>query len=167
MSEKHKEYIVNFLIIVAALAIVWNIWSYFRPNNVNGNAPAIGSEFKITEFNPAGAQINALIFLRTGCIYCEQSMPFYRRITQLSNTGKVKVIAFFDHNDLETSEYMKRFQFNDVEINRTDFDSLGIKGTPTFVLLDQSGKVLKGSVGKLNDKGEQEIENYLKSVITQ
>ncbi len=167
MSEKHKEFVVNFLIIVAALAIVWNIWSYFRLNNVNGNAPAIGSEFRTTEFNPAGSQVNALIFLRSGCSFCDKSMPFYRRITQLSTTGKVKVIAFFDHNDLEASEYMKRSQLIDVGISRTDFDSLGIEGTPTFVLLDQSGKVLKSSVGKLNDKGEQEIENYLKSVITQ
>ncbi|HVE56401.1 MAG TPA: redoxin family protein [Pyrinomonadaceae bacterium] len=167
MFKKHKEFIVNFLIVVAALGIVWNIWSYFRPNSVDIPAPAIGSEFKVTEFNPAGSQINVLLFLRTGCTFCDQSMPFYRRITQLSNTGKVKVIAFFAHNDLEATEYMKRSQLIDVEISRTNFDSLGIKGTPTFVLLDQSGKVLKSSVGKLNDKGEQEIENYLKSVITQ
>lgn len=167
MFEKPKEFVVNFLIIVAALTIVWNIWSYFRPNNANGNAPAIGSEFRAAEFNPAGSRVNALIFLRTGCSFCDESMPFYRRITQLSNTGKVKVVAFFEHNDLESSEYMKRSQLTDVGISRANFDSLGIKGTPTLVLLDQGGKVLKSSVGKLDDKGEQEVENYLKSVITQ
>jgi thioredoxin-related protein len=155
------------LIVVAALGIVWNIWSYFRPNVVKGNVPAIGSELKITEYNPAGSQINALIFLRTGCTFCDQSMPFYKRITQLSNTGKVKVTAFFEHSDFEASEYMKRFQLIDVGISRTHFDSLNIKGTPTFVLLDQNGIVLKSSVGKLNDKDEQEIEDYLKSAITQ
>ncbi len=167
MFEKRKEFVINLLIIVAALGIVWNIWSHFRPNNVNGNAPLAGSEFRTIGFDPAGAQVNALVFLRTGCTFCDKSMPFYRRITQLTSPGKVKVVAFFEHNDLEASEYMERSQLIGVGINRVDFDSLGIKGTPTFVLLDQSGKVLKSSIGKLTDKGEQEIENYLKSVMIQ
>ncbi len=167
MFEKPKEFIINLLIILAAIGIVWNIWSHFKPNEVNANTPLIGSEFKISGFDPAGTQVNALVFLRTGCTFCEKSMPFYRRISQLTSTGKVKVVTFFEHDDLEVSEYMERFQLVDVEINREDFNSLGIKGTPTFVLLDQSGKVLKSSIGKLSDKGEQEIENYLNSVINQ
>lgn len=167
MLKKCKEIVVNLLIIVAAMGIVWNIWSHFRPNDVNGKAPLVGAEFRTVGFDPAGAQVNALIFLRTGCTYCDKSMPFYRRITQLASTGKIKVVTFFDHNDPEASEYMERSQLVGVGINRADFDSLDIKGTPTFVLLDQSGIVLKSSIGKLTDKGEQETENYLKSVIFQ
>lgn len=166
MSDKQKDFVVNVLIIAATLAIVWNIWSYFRPATGNGNVPAKGSEFKVAEFDPAGSQINVLIFLRTGCAFCENSMPFYRRIAELSNTANVKVITFFEHSDLEASEYLKRFQLMNVGISWTNFDSLGIKGTPTIILLDGSGKVAKSWVGQLDDASEREIENLLKSALT-
>ncbi len=167
MFEKSKEMVANLLIVVAAIGIVWNIGLYFSRAKVVVNAPIVGSELRIKGFDETGAQVNVLLFLSTGCKFCKESMSFYSRIARLASPRKIKFVALFKHTDDKVSEYLDQFKLVGVEVHRGDFDSLGIKGTPTLVLQDQSGKVIQSSVGKLDGKGEEGIENYLKSVLVQ
>ena len=59
--------------------------------------------------------------------------------------------------DRETQEYTQREKLHLTTLGAVDFDALHVRGTPTVILVDKSGRVLDFWVGKLSTDDQQRI----------
>lgn len=106
-----------------------------------------------------------VLFLKKGCHFCEESMPFYRKLNQLhdSNQFKAALISIFPDEAKATSEYLKANGLSVQGVPNISLPTLGIPGTPALLLVDRNGKVLKSWLGRLSNAQETDVIKTLKS----
>jgi len=100
-----------------------------------------------------------VVALSTTCHYCEESIPFYNRLTEIQHetNSPVAIFAVFPNSEIEVREYVRRAGLNISTTAETNFKALNLVGTPTMILLDSSGVVQNFWVGKLSKDQEQEV----------
>ncbi|MFL6258356.1 MAG: peroxiredoxin family protein [Thermoanaerobaculia bacterium] len=154
------------IIIVCAIAAVVLIRNQFFPKQAAapGNMPQIEKGEKYAQLQqvvPVGANRALVVAVQPGCHYCNDSMPFYKRLIDERNQkgSAVKFVAAVPSDDAKAPESQK-FAAAGTQPDsmvKLDFGAVKVPGTPTLVLVDNSGKVLNVWVGKLDEGGEKEV----------
>lgn len=164
------EFGLNVLLCVVCLLVGANaalsLWDRVSPGSrPPGGAQAVAAGFQAGEPVPALAeysyqQRNATLILavRSSCVFCTGSMPFYRRLVEkLGSTPGVTLVALSAEPVEVTTKYL---QSNGVAIGtvRTSTDSSWkIAGTPTLVLVDGGGVVRDVWIGQLDGDAEADV----------
>jgi hypothetical protein len=125
--------------------------SYF----VGEEVPAIdGVDF-------AAAERTLLVVMKSDCPYCTASSPFYRRILeeQTSRQARERVRIVFVAADSD-NQFDKYLAANDLPADspiRVPFSHLRIRGTPTLLLVNRSGRVESIWEGQVSASTEDEV----------
>lgn len=93
-----------------------------------------------------------LLALRNGCHFCEESAPFYKKLEDLKKAGNLKdirIVAIFPDDQRVAQRMMQKEGLALDIIPAVNFQALKIEGTPTAILADQDGRVVKSWIGKL------------------
>jgi hypothetical protein len=100
-----------------------------------------------------------LLAISSSCHFCTDSAPFYRRLTQ--NRGGTRIVAVLPQSTQEGQEYLKRLGVSIGEVRQLGLDRVGVRGTPTLLLVDEAGVVTKSWVGQLSPDQEKEVLSRL------
>lgn len=102
-----------------------------------------------------------LIFVRSSCHFCSQSMPLYRQLAMVGQTTHKFRTVFVDDEDLlKAQAYLANMGVSADQIASARFpDEIG--GTPTVLLVDRQATVKGRWVGLQNFNGEQAIASRL------
>lgn len=94
--------------------------------------------------------------LQTTCHFCSESAPFLRRVVKAAQ-GRAVVVAVLPQ-PLEVSKlYLDGLGVAIGNIKQATLSSIGVAGTPTIMLVDGSGIVRGGWVGKVAPDRETEV----------
>lgn len=154
------------IIVVAALLIVVVVKKYLLPTKP-GNPPtaseiALGTKLSITGVDWAGNGRTLVLALQKDCRFCTESALFYHRlVAQTAGRSGVKTIAVFPANLEESKQYLKGLKVEVAEVRESPFANLGVKGTPTLILVDGEGVVRATWGGKLSSEREAEVLKQL------
>ena len=160
--------IANIAIIVvcaiAAVVLVRNQFFPPAPGRMPGGPPQVekGERFdQLKAVVPAGSDRALVVAVSPTCHFCNDSMPFYKKLIDQRNqkNSGVKVIAAVPSEQAKAEESQK-FASAGAQPDgmvHMDFSSIKVPGTPTLLLVDNSGKVLDVWVGKQDEKGEKDI----------
>jgi hypothetical protein len=166
-TKSTLDTVANIAIIVvcaiAAFILIRN--NFFKPNQAGGPRPpeiAAGEKYAaLGQMVPAGADRALVVAVSPTCHFCEESMPFYKRLVDERNQkgSKVKVIAAVPRKEAQAEEQQKMAAagVNPDGVVVLDFDSVKLRGTPTILLVDTAGEVHEVWVGKQPVSGENEI----------
>lgn len=113
----------------------------------------------------ASAEKTLIIALSPDCRFCTESMPFYRQLIDSRSAGgsDFRVVAVVGDRDRMWPE-QRILQAAGVEVDTmvsADFQSIGIVGTPTLVLVDRRGEALDVWQGKLDEKRQARVRRAL------
>ena len=156
MVKPRLETIANLVIIVAGLAVST---AYVRPllttpptkaNTVQTYAP--GDRIRQNDkLSFSGSTF--LLFSKSGCKFCDASMPLYKEL--ISRGARLIAIA---GEDVETNRsYLAQHGVKPETIVNLKDSGLRFEATPSLVLVNSDGRVLKTWWGKQDDKMEREI----------
>lgn len=102
-----------------------------------------------------------LLAVAPDCGYCQRSMPFYRRIVDERDALELpsRIVAIVG---AESHVEQERLAFSDEGIQidailSTDFQEMGILGTPVLLAVDFNGEVQGAWMGHLEPDQEQEV----------
>jgi thioredoxin-related protein len=157
------------LIICCVLFAGFLIRNYLLTSNrqnTNTNPQAnsfVGKRLPINFIDWSKNQQTLMLVLQKNCRFCNESMPFYQRLAkELSNQTKTRLVAVLPQSLEESKQYLKE---NKVEINdvlQASPNSVGVRGTPTLVLIDNDGIVQEQWVGKQSPAKEESVIARLK-----
>jgi thioredoxin-related protein len=156
------------IIVVCAIAAVVLIRNQFFPPRPPGMPPQVekGEQFEqLKAVLPAGASKTLVVAVSPTCHFCNESLPFYKKLVDQRNqkASPVKFIAAVPTPQVKDEE-AKKFADAGVQpdgVVPIDFSAIKVPGTPTLLLVDNNGKVLDVWVGKQDAKGEKEILEVL------
>ncbi len=160
------------IILVCAIAAVVLVRNQFFPRTQQpGMPPQVEKGERYDQLKavvPAGSNRALVVAVQPGCHFCNESIPFYKNLIDQRNqkNSDVKFIAAVPANEKpeeaqklvadETQKFTAGGAQPDSMVN-IDFASIKVPGTPTLLLVDNTGKVLDVWVGKLDPKAEQEV----------
>jgi thioredoxin-related protein len=152
------------IILVCAIAAVVLIRNQFfqpEPPPRPGQAEVGDTLAPLKQALPAGTERAMVVALSPTCHFCNESMPFYKKLIEERNSksSPVKVIAAVP-NEQAKAEENKKFAEAGVKPDQVvtmDFAAIKVPGTPTVLHVDNNGKVLDVWVGKQDSGGERKI----------
>ena len=169
MSKVHQrvELLANVLTIVVALALGGVlIQRYFSPVSVvkeQGRIhPTVGAKITaLNDVNWAGQSKTLILALQTGCHFCNESAPFYKKIIESVQSKSVKLVAVFPSSIEESRIHLIDLGLSKMEVRESPLKSLQVSGTPTLILTNDKGEITDYWVGKLTADKETEVIDKL------
>lgn len=159
------ELVANIFIILVVLAIgivlVQNYFLAAPPNRPPRIEPKIGSQMSAPDVDWSQQPKTLILALQTGCRFCNESAPFYKRIIETVKNKNVKLVAVFPTEIEESAKHLKELGLTNMEVKRSSLKSLQAGGTPTLILTDNTGKITDYWVGQLSPDKETEVLNKL------
>jgi len=73
------------------------------------------------------------------------------------------VVAVFPQDTSEGRKYLDGLNVPITEVAQATLDSLGVRGTPTLVIVDKTGTVKQSWVGRLTAERETEVLSRIKT----
>lgn len=165
---KKIELFANIAIIVVALvigAVLVKKYFFSEQQNQPKETISVGSKVNLNQVDWAKNGHTLLLVLSKECRYCAESIPFYQKLgKELSQNAKVKLIAAFPEDKSVAGEYLQSNNVAVSEIYQVSAPSLGVRGTPTILLINEKGEVVENWLGKLPESDEKKVFERLKSV---
>lgn len=113
---------------------------------------AIGSKFALKDVDWAANGRTLVLALSKNCRFCLESAPLYQPLSQeLRNRSDIHLLAIFPEPVTEAKIYLEQMGVFIDDVRQTSLVSLGFKGTPTMLLVDNTGHVTDYWFGKLTD----------------
>ena len=128
------------------------IWSTLRssvpPPPAGGETYAVGETFgPVAAYDFSAAPKTLVLFVRSGCRFCTESMTFYRQLCE--SAGRIQIIAVGHESEQVLRDYLARHEVQVDGVYSVPHGSLKLSRTPALVLVAASRKVERLWRGKL------------------
>jgi thioredoxin-related protein len=150
---------IALVLVSIGVVVIKHYWYRERSAVPLGNytVPA-GSKVSLPDVDWEKSGQTLLLVLDTGCGYCTASAPFYQQIVRESaNNRRVQLIAAFPQEISKSKQYLNDLNVPIAEVRQSSLNALGVKGTPTLILINSKAEVLRSWPGKLSAEEEKEV----------
>lgn len=159
---RYLDRIANVAIIVAVVVFLVMVfrgeigWRKAPPYPGVSSATLVGTAVKLPSVDLPRDRSSLLIVVSTECHFCRDSLPFYRELTARTR-GKVQVVAVLPQAQPEARKFLGDAGIEADRIVTATPETLGVRGTPTVLLVDGSGKVKQVWEGQLDEAGQKNL----------
>jgi thiol-disulfide isomerase/thioredoxin len=107
--------------------------------------------------------------LSTHCGFCQDSVPFYQKLSAFKNSSPVnlRLATVMPESKEEAEAYLKKNGVTADIVLSTPISQIGVNGTPTLLLLDGENRLVQSWVGQLNNSQESEVVLQLQKLCPQ
>jgi hypothetical protein len=163
------DWVATIAMIGAAFAVIWV--TVFRPakppesqsrDTVVTGGPSGSERYQSGEkigvipgFDPNGSERTLILFLRSGCVYCTQSMDFYKRLAAIP--GRPRLVVMGPEPEQTLRDYIKQYGLTADQVLTVLPPAVKFRGTPGLALIRADGTVEAAWLGKLEDEREQTV----------
>lgn len=162
--KNYLEVTTNVAVVVVAIVVLsvfaWTFFNHYQKTQIQAGLQRGQKLDQLTVAINNNAAQTLLVAMSTTCHYCSESIPFYNQLIEIQhNTNNpTAIIAVFPNSENEAKEYIRQNKLNITTVAASiDFKSLHVTGTPTIILVDNSGKIRDFWVGKLSKDEEQQV----------
>ena len=126
--------------------------------------PAAGTQIAVPGVSWSDSDETVVLALSNKCHFCTESAPFYQKLMrELAAQKNVRVVAVFPQEIDEGKKYLDGLNVPIINVAQATLDTLGVRGTPTLVLVDKTGTVKQSWVGRLTAERESEVLSRIKT----
>ena len=171
MNNLHKraELFANIAIVIVAILIGVVVVKRFilnsnEPNRAAANQIAPGDKVPLSGVEWVKSGHTVLLVLQNGCRFCTESAPFYQRlIKETANRSDVKLIALLPQSVTEGKQYLNEIGVSIDDVRQVSPSQVKVGGTPTLILVNDSGVAVDVWKGKLQPDAESQVLSKLKT----
>lgn len=128
------------------------------------SGPAEGTQLSVPGISWSDSEETVVLALSDKCKFCTDSAPFYKQLAAETAKRKgVRVLAVFPQEESAGKKYLSDLGVNVGDVKQTTLNSIGVRGTPTLLIVDNTGKVKQSWVGLLKPEGETEVLSRIKA----
>lgn len=119
----------------------------------------------LQDFSYADRDATMLMVLRSTCVYCTRSMPFYERLAeQARRDDRITLVGVSTDPEPVLAGYLSDHKVELDVLRSIRGGELAVPGTPTLILVGRDGRVRGTWVGLQNEEGEREILRSLTDI---
>jgi thiol-disulfide isomerase/thioredoxin len=162
---KHLDRIANLAIIVAVVVLIFvevKQASRVSSHQISANtAPPqssimAGETLSVPGVTWPKGSLSVVLVMSTECHYCKESLPFYREL--VARVGdEYPVIAILPQPVSNAQRFLEDAGVKPSKIVEASLTSLGIRGTPTLLLVGSDGRIKRVWIGKLDSARQEEV----------
>ena len=120
-----------------------------------------GTKISLPDVNWGAQKRTLLMALSDTCRFCTESADFYKKLAQeRAKHGDVRIIAVLPQDLSAGQAYLNKLGVSVDEVKQSPLDAVGVKATPTLIVVDDKGVVTASWVGKLPPEKEAEVMNH-------
>jgi hypothetical protein len=167
---KRIELVANLAIILVAIFLsVLLIRGYVRPKPSPTQKDATfgfraGTTLVVPDVDWNASRQTLVMALSSTCRFCTDSAPFYQRLVQVREKNpNLRLVALFPQTISVSRSYLQELGVNVDEVKQSTFDSFGVTGTPTLILVNDRGIVEESWRGRLIPEKEAEVLSRLQT----
>jgi peroxiredoxin len=170
--------LADVAVIIACVAVVTHVGLQYRGGARASGAAAVAPPasraagilpYKAGEKSPTldrvaynSADRTLLMFVKSTCTYCTQSMPFYVKLAEARKRmgGKVRLVAISPDPPEVLANYLSSHGVTvdtQVAVTPLQMQQIRIRGTPTLVLADTRGTIQEAWMGRLPPENEPAV----------
>lgn len=123
----------------------------------------VGKTITLENINWKENKKTLVLYVSTTCRYCTESSSFYQRLVQENSARGVPIVAVMPQPIEEATAYLKANNVNIWQVYNSSLESIGVRATPTLLLVDENGVVVESWRGKLAENKEAEVISKLSS----
>jgi thioredoxin-related protein len=150
---------ISIVIVSALLAItlVQN-WNKSRDRHRNGQPEvALGDHISLSGVTWTSRRQTLVLVLSVGCHFCSESAPFYRAVAKQAAEREIQFVAVLPQDVRDSTTYLQALGIRADHVCQTPLDKMKVRGTPTILLVDDQGAVVKLWRGRLAPDVEREV----------
>ncbi|MGI8468345.1 MAG: hypothetical protein ACR2N3_07820 [Pyrinomonadaceae bacterium] len=141
--NQKAELAANILIITAAVLLIGVVVQkyFFSAAAANQQAraqPTVGSKLNVTDVNFSGYPKMLVLALQTGCHFCNESAPFYKRLIEETKGKNIKLVAVFPQSVEEGTAHLNQLGLTGMEVRSSPLNNIQVSGTPTLILTNEN-----------------------------
>jgi peroxiredoxin len=126
--------------------------------------PAAGAHLSLPGVNWDASNETVVLTLSNTCHYCSKSAPFYQRLTrELAQRKDVRLVAVFPQETETAKKYLDQLAVQIADVRQGSFGLLGVRGTPTLMIVDRTGTIKQSWTGWLSAERESEVLSRIKT----
>ena len=97
-----------------------------------------------------------VMVLQSDCVFCQDSMPFYRRLVA-ADRGDAQIVVAAPPYDTGIRDYLASESVTPDSVVFLESGVLPVRGTPTLLMVDRDGVVTDAWIGLLDAEGEADV----------
>src|SRR6476660_6235696 len=118
----------------------------------------VGRKLALDGIDWSKSQRTLVFALQTGCHFCSESGSFYQRLVQQRTSfGNTRLVAVLPQGPDDARRYLGKIGFAADEIRQSSLNDIGVRGTPTLLLVNESGIITDVWDGKLSPARENNL----------
>lgn len=104
---------------------------------------------------PRGSR-TVILALEESCPFCHRSAPFYQKLLKrVAEQQSIRVIAVFPDSAARGREYLEAMNVPVEKVEQADFTALGVRRTPTLLVINDQGLISNLFVGMIAQRDEE------------
>lgn len=120
---------------------------------------------KLPDIDYGLRRATVLVAITTKCDYCRQSMPFYRTLQSNAEAdGSNMQLVFISPEQRELVQLFLATNSVHAEVQTVDFAEHGIGATPTLVMVDRAGHLMRQWRGRLSNEQQADLLGTLRTL---
>jgi hypothetical protein len=169
MSEtslfRKAEFVANVSIVVVALLLsIVLVKGYLltksSPPALDREAAGsseihVGQALALPDVDWAKNGRTLILALSSTCHFCTDSAPFYQRL--VNERGNARLVAVLPQPINDGKDYLDRLGVAVDEVRQAPLGSINVRGTPTLLLVNDRGVVVREWMGRLPAEQETEV----------
>ena len=145
-------------LVVILIGVVFTK-NYLRPaRSVPAHQDFRGTKVNLSGIDWAHNEQTLLLVLDEKCRFCNESAPFYQRLTQaITKNTRARLVAGLPQDIAASRQYLLSLKVPIEEVRQSSLDAIRVEGTPTLILVNEKGEVMEAWAGKLSPEEETEV----------
>jgi rhodanese-related sulfurtransferase len=158
-AKKIFNWVLNIVCIVCAAVVLWQFVHRDRSADQRyRNTVRVGSKVELSAVSWNEAPKTVVLALSTSCQYCRASAAFYRSLVDASKRGRFRTIAVLRESSQVSNPLLPSLGIDRVsDVRQADLETIGVRATPTVLVVDHGGTVRATWTGKLTVSQERDV----------
>lgn len=153
-------HLVLMFVAVAALSIVIDR-QYFHSQRHMQPQYLVGTNIALSQVQWSADKYNVVLVISAECRFCIESAPFYHSLGELADRVNLVIVSHDDRASLDRFLESQRISAKE-EVTSASLSEIGVRGTPTVLLIDKKGIVKRVFAGKQPSKVEDGLLSDLR-----
>ena len=151
--KKITETVVLFLAVATLSVVLGRI--YLHPSAPAQRSSLVGASLTLPNVQWSANRYNVVLAISATCHFCQESAGFYHSLAQLPAQANLIVVTEDDRAGIET--FLKSKAISASQIVCESLDTIGVGRTPTVLVVNEKGVVLKSLAGKQAPEAEEQF----------